>query len=87
MTEEPREIVESALAEIRDIFADIHMVRRKLNELRDHFKRQLQDGTITWFRYDVEIHDLSRMQRTLDAQWLRLQQQRSRALEKLRHLA
>jgi len=87
MTEEPREAIESILDEIRNMFADMHVVRRKLNELREHFKRQLQDGTITWFRYDVEMSDIMRLQRTLDAQWVRLQQQRSRALEKLRHLA
>ena len=87
MTDEPRASLESILDEIRDMFADMHMVRRKLTELKEHFKRQLQDGTITWFRYDVEMTDIQRLQRTLDAQWVRLQQQRSRALEKLRHLA
>lgn len=55
--------------------------------MKQHFKRQLQDGTIAWFRYDVEMTDIMRLQRTLDAQWVRLRQQRSRALEKLRHLA
>ena len=87
MTEDPREAIESILDEIRGMFADMHLVRRKLNEMKQHFKRQLQDGTITWFRYDVEMNDIMRVQRTLDAQWVRLQQQRSRALEKLRHLA
>jgi hypothetical protein len=87
MTEDPREALETVLNEIRGMFADMHMVRRKLGELKQHFKRQLQDGTITWFRYDVEMTDIARLQRTLDAQWVRLQQQRSRALEKLRHLA
>jgi hypothetical protein len=87
MTEEPREILESVLNEIRTMFADIHMVRRKLNGLKSHFKRQLQEGTISWFRYDVEMHDIGRLQQTIDAQWIRLQQQRSRALEKLRRLA
>jgi hypothetical protein len=87
MTDEPRQTLESLLEEIRDMFADMHMVRRKLNELKTHFKRQLQDGTITWFRYDVEMTDIQRLQRTLDAQWVRLQQQRSRALDGLRRLA
>lgn len=87
MTDEPRASIESILDEIRGMFADMHTVRRKLGELKEHFKRQLQDGTITWFRYDVEMTDIQRLQRTLDAQWVRLQQQRSRALEKLRHLA
>lgn len=87
MTEDSREEAESILDEIRDMFADMHMVRRKLNELREHFKRQLKDGTITRFRYDVEMNDIGRLQQTIDAQWVRLQQQRSRALEKLRRLA
>ncbi len=87
MTDDPRGAIESILDEIRGMFADMHMVRRKLNEMKQHFKRQLQEGTITWFRYDVEMTDIMRLQRTLDAQWVRLQQQRSRALEKLRHLA
>ena len=87
MTEDPRGALESILDEIRNMFADMHLVRRKLNEMKQHFKRQLQDGTITWFRYDVEMADIMRLQRTLDAQWIRMQQQRSRALEKLRHLA
>ncbi len=87
MTEDPRGALQTILDEIRDMFADMHLVRRKLNEMKQHFKRQLQEGTITWFRYDVEMADIQRLQRTLDAQWIRLQQQRSRALEKLRHLA
>jgi hypothetical protein len=87
MTDESRESLESALNEIRDMFADMHLVRRKLGELKQHFNRQLKDGTITWFRYDVEMHDIGRLQRTIDAQWVRLQQQRSRALDGLRRLA
>lgn len=87
MPEEPRETLESVLDEIRTMFADMHLVRRKLNVLQQHYKRQLQDGTITWFRYDIEMNDIVRLHRTIDAQWVRLQQQRSRALEKLRHLA
>lgn len=87
MTEDPRESLELALTEIRDMFADMHLVRRKLGELKQHYRRQIKDGSISRFRYDVEMADLARLQRTIDAQWVRLQQQRSRTLEKLRRLA
>ena len=87
MTDDSRAEVETLLDDIREMFADMHMVRRKMMGLREHFKRQLKDGSITWFRYDVEMNDIARLQRTIDAQWVRLQQHRSRVLEKLRSLA
>ena len=87
MTEEPREALEVILQEIRDMFADMHAARRKLVALKDHFMRQRRAGTISHFRYDIEITDLRRLEQTMEAQWVRLQQQRSRALEKLRRLA
>ena len=87
MTEEPREALEAILHEIRDMFADMHAARRKIRALKEHFQRQRRTGIISRFRYDVEINDLQRLEQTMEAQWARLQQQRSRALEKLRRLA
>ena len=87
MTEDSREVLETVLDDIRDLCADMHAARRKLGEIRQHYVRQLLQGTITRFRYDVEMTDIQRLQRTMNAQWIRLQHQRSRTLEKLRHLA
>lgn len=87
MTDDSRESMQEILTEIRTMLANKDILRKKLEGLRSLFKRQLRDGSITRFRYDVELHDSSRLQRTVDAQWVRLQQQRSRVLEKLCPLA
>lgn len=86
MTDNPRDGLETVLNEIRGMFADLYTLRRKVGELQQHFARQLREGTISQFRYSVEVADINRMERTMQAQWIRLQQQRSHTLEKLRRL-